>query len=50
MRREARNFPIYCQRRSFFPEVPEHEAVGDLFLPLKEGHRIPGVERREYKT
>ncbi|MBC2801826.1 helix-turn-helix transcriptional regulator [Rhizobium ruizarguesonis] len=32
---EARNFPIYCQRLSFFPEVPEHEAVAELFLPLK---------------
>jgi AraC family transcriptional regulator len=32
---EARDFPIYCQRLSFFPEVPEHEAVAELFLPLK---------------
>ena len=32
---EARDFPIYCQRLSFFPDVPEHEAVADLFLPLK---------------
>jgi len=32
---EARDFPLYCQRVSFFPEVPEHEAVADLFLPLK---------------
>lgn len=32
---QARDFPIYCQRLSFFPEVPEHEAVADLFLPLK---------------
>lgn len=31
----ARDFPLYCQRVSFFPEVPEHEAVADLFLPLK---------------
>jgi AraC family transcriptional regulator len=29
------DFPIYCQRLSFFPEVPEHEAVAELFLPLK---------------
>ena len=43
---EARDFPIYCQRLSLFPEVPEHEAVGDLFLPLKEADRIPGVARR----
>jgi len=32
---EARDFPLYCQRLSFFPEVPEHEAVADLFLPLR---------------
>jgi AraC family transcriptional regulator len=32
---EARDFPIYCQRLSFFPEVPEHETVADLLLPLK---------------
>ena len=32
---EARDFPIYCQRLSFFPEVAEHEAAADVFLPLK---------------
>ena len=32
---EPRDFPLYCQRVSFFPDVPEHEAVTDLFLPLK---------------
>ncbi|MBN8993384.1 MAG: AraC family transcriptional regulator [Rhizobiales bacterium] len=32
---EARDFPIYCQRLKFFPEVPEHETVAELFLPLK---------------
>lgn len=33
---EARDFPIYCQRRlSFIPEVPAHEVVTELFLPLK---------------
>lgn len=32
---EARDFPLYCQRIAFFPEVPEHEAVADLFLPIK---------------
>jgi len=31
---EARDFPLYCQRLAFFPDVPEHEAVADLFLPL----------------
>ncbi|HEU4959522.1 MAG TPA: AraC family transcriptional regulator [Sphingomonas sp.] len=33
---EARDFPIYCQRHlSFFPDVPVHEVVVELFLPLK---------------
>ena len=32
---EARDFPIYCQRLSFFPEVPAYAAVAELFLPLK---------------
>lgn len=32
---DARDFPIYCQRLNFFPEVPEHETVADLFLPLR---------------
>lgn len=32
---EVRDFPIYCQRLRFFPEVPEHEAVAEVFLPLK---------------
>jgi len=31
---EARDFPLYSQRITFFPEVPEHEAVAELFLPL----------------
>lgn len=29
-----RDFPPYLQRVSFFPDVPEHQAVTDLFLPL----------------
>ncbi len=32
---ETGDFPLYCQRLVFFPEVPEHEAVAELFLPLK---------------
>lgn len=32
---EVRDFPIYCQRLSLFPEVPEHETVAEVFLPLK---------------
>lgn len=33
---EARDFPIYCQRRlARIPEVAAHEVVVELFLPLK---------------
>ncbi|RTL71520.1 MAG: helix-turn-helix domain-containing protein [Hyphomicrobiales bacterium] len=32
---ELRDFPLYCQRLSLFPEVPEHETVAEVFLPLK---------------
>jgi len=33
---EARDFPIYCQRRlSFLPEMSVPEIVTELFLPLK---------------
>jgi AraC family transcriptional regulator len=32
---QARDFPIFLQRVSFFPDVPEHEAITDVFLPLK---------------
>ena len=37
---EPRDFPLYCQRVTFYPDVPEHEAVTDLYLPLKE-RRLP---------
>lgn len=36
---EPRDFPLYCQRVSFFPDVPEHEAVTDIFLPLQAPDR-----------
>jgi AraC family transcriptional regulator len=29
-----RDFPQYLQRVRFFPEVPPHEAIVDVFLPL----------------
>jgi AraC family transcriptional regulator len=32
---EPRDFPLFCQRVRFFPDVPEHEAVTDVYLPLK---------------
>lgn len=31
---ELRDFPVFWQRVSFFPDVPEIEAVSDIFLPL----------------
>lgn len=31
---DLRDFPLYFQRVRFFPDVPEHEAVTDIFLPL----------------
>lgn len=32
---ELRDFPPFLQRVRFFPEVPDHEAVTDIFLPLQ---------------
>lgn len=33
---EARDFPIYCRRRlSLIPEVPAHEVIVELLLPLE---------------
>lgn len=32
---ETRDFPIYCQRLGLFPDVPEHERIADIFLPLR---------------
>lgn len=32
---EARDAPPFAQRIRFFPDVPEHEAVTDIFLPLR---------------
>jgi len=33
---EARDFPIYCRRHlAFFPNAQVHEAIAELFLPLK---------------
>jgi AraC family transcriptional regulator len=31
---EPRDLPLYAQRVIFFPDVPEGEAITDLFLPL----------------
>ena len=31
---EPRDAPLFLQRIVFFPDVPEHEAITDIFLPL----------------
>lgn len=31
---EPRDFPLFLRRVRFFPDVPEHEAVVDVFLPI----------------
>ena len=30
-----RDFPLFAQRVAMFPDVPEHEAITDVFLPLE---------------
>ena len=32
---ELRDSPLFFQRVHFFPDVPEHEAITDIFLPLR---------------
>ncbi|WP_437604880.1 AraC family transcriptional regulator [Sorangium sp. So ce834] len=32
---EPRDYPLFLQRVRFFPEVPDHEGVTDIFLPLQ---------------
>eukprot|EP00903_Cladosiphon_okamuranus_P001387 g1385.t1 len=32
---ELRDFPLFVQRLSFYPDVPEHEAETEIFLPLR---------------
>ena len=32
---ELRDYPIFAERVRFFPDVPENEAVTDIFLPLR---------------
>jgi AraC family transcriptional regulator len=31
---ETRDFPLFCQRVSFYPDVPENATITDLLLPL----------------
>lgn len=30
-----RDFPLFVKRERFFPDVPEHEAVTDIYLPIE---------------
>lgn len=32
---ELRDFPIFFERVSFFPDVPEHEMITDVYLPIE---------------
>ncbi|WP_417440235.1 AraC family transcriptional regulator [Idiomarina abyssalis] len=32
---EVRDFPIYFERVSFFPDVPENEMITDIYLPIE---------------
>ena len=32
---ELRDFPLYARRVRFFPDVPKHETITDLHLPVK---------------
>ena len=32
---ELRDFPIYFERVSFFPDVPENEMITDIYLPIE---------------
>jgi AraC family transcriptional regulator len=32
---QLRDFPLFCERVEFFPDVPEDEAVTDVYLPLR---------------
>jgi AraC family transcriptional regulator len=32
---ELRDFPLYFERLRFFPDVPEHEAITDVYMPLR---------------
>jgi AraC family transcriptional regulator len=32
---ELRDFPLFIQRVRFFPDVPEREAISDVYLPLR---------------
>lgn len=31
---EPRNFPLFMQRVTFFPDAPDNDAITDIYLPL----------------
>lgn len=33
---ELRDFPLFLQRVTFFPDVPDSEAITDIYLPLRD--------------
>ncbi|WP_298814761.1 AraC family transcriptional regulator [uncultured Roseibium sp.] len=33
---DLRDFPLFVERVSFFPDVAEHEAITDIYLPLQQ--------------
>jgi hypothetical protein len=43
---ETRDFSLFRQRVSFYPDVPEHETITDLFLPLKWPWSLPSTKSR----
>jgi AraC family transcriptional regulator len=32
---EPRDFPLFVQRLKFYPDVPEHQAISEVFLPIR---------------
>ncbi|NQZ79933.1 MAG: AraC family transcriptional regulator [Colwellia sp.] len=32
---ELRDFPLFFERVSFFPDIPEHKMITDIYLPIK---------------
>ena len=32
---ELRDFPLFLQRVVFYPDVPDNEAITDIYLPLR---------------
>lgn len=43
---ELRDMPLHAQRVSFFPNFAEHEAITDLFLPLRQAPCLRSDGRR----